>query len=501
MNKLLRRDMLRMLGLTGAAALAPDLVRALSSSNTEALAGPLNIPRRIVFFYTEHGTLQQTYDEGGKNVYKNFYLPDVPGAPAATTITSPWSTTAHTLSEIHQPLEPWKKDLLLVHGLDMVSGFIDPLAPGNGHYAGATHAMTAVNRATPSLAGGISIDQFIAKAINSPKPQTLLPSLDLYVSEDGGDAGGESAALYSGSGQPLLCSGNVLAAYDRLFPGGSQATAAEEAARARALLRKKKVLDSLRKQYETSGNRSSKVDRERLLAHSAALGDLRDRIDLTGVTCAPLEKKTFMGMPERGAARYSFLADSMMRLTQTALACDLTRVATIYMGQPADALVGYRSIQGTDSLHDLIHKTHGGNAALRKDADGMKIATDYHKYHAAQFAKLLGLLKAIPERDGGTLLDHTLVVWCGQLANGDHTLNYIPYVLGGKMGGAVTPGRYVRYPRKPQDGATPYGWNVDGTVGLPHNMLFVALAQAMGVSASTFGNPTLCTQGPLKGLT
>jgi Protein of unknown function (DUF1552) len=492
MNELLRRDLLRMLGVSGAAALIPGMA---CLTERRASAGPVSIPRRILFFYTEHGTLQQNVN--GKHL--NFYTPDAPGAPPATALTAPWSTTSHTLSEIHQPLESWKKDILLLHGLDMVSGFLDPLPPANGHYSGATHAMSAVNRATPSLAGGISIDQFIAKAINSPKPQTLLPSLELNVSENGWDNGGEGTALYSGSGQPLTCSGNAVASYDRLFPGGSQATAEEQAARARALTRKKKVFDNLRSQYEQTANRSSKVDRERLLAHSAALGDLRDRIDLKGVTCKPLDKNSVSAEPEVKSERYTYLADSMMRLVQTAFACDLTRVATICMAQPSDDLVGYKSVQGTADLHDLIHKTHGGSPALKDDPAAMKIAKDYHKYHATQFGKLLGMLKAIPERDGGTLLDHTLVVWCGQLACGDHTLNYIPYVLGGKMGGAVTPGRYVRYPRKPQDGMTQYGWNVDQTVGLPHNMLFLAFAQAMGVSASTFGSPTLCT-GPLPGL-
>jgi hypothetical protein len=71
----------------------------------------------------------------------------------------------------------------------------------------------------------------------------------------------------------------------------------------------------------------------------------------------------------------------------------------------------------------------------------------YQTYNAKMFAKFLDLLAAIPESDGTTLLDNTLVVWCGQIAAGDHSLDNIPYVLAGAMGGAVKTGRYVRYPR------------------------------------------------------
>lgn len=485
-----RRDLLRLLGMAGAASLLPTFGGGIR----ESFADPPAVPRRVVFFYTEHGTLQQ--NQNGN--YKNLWVPNAPGAPAATSITTPWSTTAHTLGELHQPLTSWKDDLLFVHGLDMVSSFDDPTGAANAHYAGQTHAMTGIHRATGTLAGGISIDQFIAKAINSPKPLTLLPSLELFVDSWGGDAGGESSALYAASGQPIALSGSASKSYDRLFPNGPIGTTpAEQAARQKALAQQKSVLDWVRGEYDGTAARSSKLDRERLSAHSAAINDLKNRIDLPGVACTPLAKSVTSGAPAGGTeARYTWQTDVMMRLTQTALACDLTRVATLYLSEPPGSLVGYKSVQGTSDLHDLIHKTHGFNSALLGDATAVGIAKSYHAWHATQFAKLLTLLDAIPEADGGTLLDHTLVVWCGQLASGDHALNYVPYVLAGKMGGAVTPGRYVRYPRKKD---TNNGWNIDNNAGLPHNMLYLAIAQAMGVSSATFGGPAFCP-GPLTGL-
>ena len=106
----------------------------------------------------------------------------------------------------------------------------------------------------------------------------------------------------------------------------------------------------------------------------------------------------------------------------------------------------------------------------------------------------MGLLAGTREADGSTLLDNTLVVWCGQLGGGDHSVDHLPYILAGKMQGAVTPGRYVLYPRTPTS-ATP-----QLSQGPAHNDFFVTLANLMGVTTSTFGNPSVC-KGPLAGVT
>jgi hypothetical protein len=122
---------------------------------------------------------------------------------------------------------------------------------------------------------------------------------------------------------------------------------------------------------------------------------------------------------------------------------------------------------------------------------------DYHTYNSKLFAKFLGMLDAIPESDGTTLLDNTVVVWCGQLGGGDHTIDHLPYILGGGMGGEITPGRLVVYPRKFLGGA---GWPAYSS-GPAHNDLFVSLAQKMGMTdVDTFGKAEVCT-GPIAGLT
>src|SRR5262249_2626771 len=145
-------SMLRLLGLA-AASYGISL-----SFRSSARGGNPSVPRRVVFFYTEQGTLKQFNDDGS---LKPFWVPTVSGAPDAPTISTPWSTSSFTLRDIHAPLVPHQNQITLLDGLDMVSSNVDPTGAANAHIAGETHALIGDNRQTANLAGGPSIDQFI----------------------------------------------------------------------------------------------------------------------------------------------------------------------------------------------------------------------------------------------------------------------------------------------------------------------------------------------------
>ena len=91
-------------------------------------------------------------------------------------------------------------------------------------------------------------------------------------------------------------------------------------------------------------------------------------------------------------------------------------------------------------------------------------------------------MKAVPEGDG-TMLDHTLILWCNELAIGNvHSRTDAPYVLAGGAGGALRTGRFLSF-----------------AGDVPHNNLLVSLMNIMGLPDQTFGKPDWCT-GPLTGL-
>lgn len=494
--KVNRRDLFNLLGVAGASTLL--------GRGGVARADAGMIPRRLVFYYTG-GTLKQCVANGtSPATLKPFWAPDAPGAPNPHSIATPWSTSNFTMRDIHQPLVPFQKKLLFLDGIDMRSSALDPLQADNAHIAGATHAMTGIGRKTPGLAGGISIDQFIARAINNPAPVTAVPSLELGISSDSYPYENEqqqstNAPLYAGAGQPIGLSTNPLNAYKRLLPNGPSNAAAEAQAKlALRIKRRKSVLDYARREFGKQSSQLGKLDRDRLDAHASSIRDLESRLSVPpNSACSQPTSASIVAAVagKNGPASFKAHTDVMFQLTQVALACDLTRVVTVVGGAIPYEQFGYvAGMSGSSDFHDLCHKTNGFDAPLANDAAAIATVKACHTAESVLFAQFLGLLDAVPEADGSSLLDNTLVVWCGQIAGHDHSLDHIPYVLAGGMRGGVTPGRYVRYPRTVNTTDWPMYSN-----GPAHNDLFVKLANLMGVQTGTFGNPGVC-KGPLAGL-
>ena len=497
MSHVSRRRLLEILGLAGGTYLGGSFSPSTRSMRS-ASAASAAVPKRVVFFFTEQGSLRQINADG---TLKPFWVPTAASAPDPLKIQTPWSTSTFTLGSMHQPLVPFQNQLLFVDGLDMISANVDPTQASNAHINGETHAMIGANRQTGSLGGGISIDQFIAKGINSPSPLTSLASLEIFLDGNQTFGAGEEAPLYASSGQPIPISGDIKSIYNRMFPNGTQTNSASAQAKLNAQnLLQKSVLDHAANDFSNLAGKMSTLDAARLSAHAAAIRDLESRLSIVTSTtsaCGQLSAGAASTGSYGAGAAYSANADVDMRLIQTALACDLTRVATLYASQAPDDCFGYQpDMSGTSDFHDIVHKTNGTAASgktvppLGDDPVAMATVTAYHTFNASLFAKFLGLLQAVPQSDGTTLLDNTLVVWCGQLASGDHSLDRIPYILAGGTSLGVKTGRYVMLPRKASTNWPAY------STGIPHNNLFVSLANLMGMSTTTFGNPSVCT-GPL----
>jgi len=170
--------------------------------------------------------------------------------------------------------------------------------------------------------------------------------------------------------------------------------------------------------------------------------------------------------PDTGATQIDLLV--------MALACDITRVASLQWSRSVSQ-TRFTWLNIPEGHHDLSH--HGDDDAAAQDK-----LTRINNWYAQQLATLIGKLKSVPEGDG-TMLDHTLILWCNELAKGNvHSHINAPYVLAGKAGGALKTGRFLSY---------------DGDV--PHNNLLLSILHAMGIPDTSFGKPEWCT-GPLAGL-
>jgi hypothetical protein len=374
------------------------------------------------------------------------------------------SEHAFTLSTILAPLEPHKQDIVVLGGVDALSAYN---GPGDAHQKGTGHSLTGTELQEGDFPGdgnggflagwadGISVDQAIADAIGGA---TRFRSLEFGVCVEG--ANPFSRISYRGPANPIPPENDPQAAFTRIF---SEAAVDPQTRAERHL-----VLDAVAEDYQRLLPRLGAADRAKLAAHLAAVRDIEMRLDAAGMSggvCAVPE----LGELANPLAVGNIPATGMLQmdLLAMALACGLTNVASIMWTRSAsDKSFPWLGI--AEGHHELAHRGDG-------DVDAQEKIVAINTWYAQQFAYLVARLKSMPEGDG-TVLDNTLLVWVNEHSRGnDHDRHEIPYVLAGKAGGAVLPGRWLQ------------------AGGVPHNDLWVGCMNAMGLAATSFGNPAYCT--------
>ena len=430
-------------GLAGTMAL-PLLGSGRSSANTGSF------PTRFLVFFTPNGT------NPGR------WFPDA-GA----------SETDFTLKPQHAALLPFQNRLLYLHNVGMES---QDVGPGEPHQRGMGAVLTGTHLqpgdfvgGDGSLAGwanGISVDQTIAGVIGGT---TRFKSVELGARVNGSEV--RHRLNYAGPAQPLPSIEDPRAAWNHLFADFQQ----PEQNTDNTMRRRRSVLDAANRQIAQLRGRVSLEDRNKLDRHYTLLRELEMRIGGGQLADACV-------IPERPAERnasaeenMATVIDDQIRLATASLACDVTRVVTLQMSSSANN-IRFPHLQSYSDDHSLSH-------AGPEDSVSQEEWASRQSWYAQRFATLLSQLDAVPEGDG-TLLDHTLVFWCSELAQGNtHSHANMPFLIAGGASGKIQTGRYVRYSERRR-----------------HNDLLVALLHAMGIEMNTFGNPDFCSGGPLSGI-
>lgn len=450
-----RRRLLAGMGFGAASTLLPSLRGAYAQPN---------IPTRFIVFYTQHGTLPGPWKPTG------------PGGVGNPT------ELGFELGELLKPLASHKQDLVLLSGLDMRSWAKGPLM-ACGHVNGQCHSLTNAPQQSKTAASGPSIDQYIAnqwKAKNGGTSPTAIPSMTLAVSGDG--YFGQNA-FFSGPGSLVPVESSPTKAFQRLFPNG-MAPGTGTGDGGAAVRRRSQAMDLALAEYAAVGNLLGKSEQTKLSMHADMVSDLKSRLaKLPTQTCtAPAAPKPNVGFVDGG--------DAMIKLIQSAFACDLTRVANLWAGSTPNDLSGYSGgMFGSTDPHDLIHKVDGD---LRNDAGAVAVIKKFHLAYATMLNKLLDALAAIPEADGKTMLDHTIVLWAGEIAQGGHGCANLKWALAGGGATKLKTGRYLNwgdYNRCEYCGDDAVPSNGD---------LFASIATLVGFPTSTFGTGS---KGPIAALT
>lgn len=437
-----RRTILKALGGAAALPLVPWFL---------ARADGAPAPARFVAFFSANGRIPETWASGGE--------------------------TTFTLGESLAPLEPFRDRLLLLDEVDMNCAYV---GPGGGHQKGVgawltgrelqegTFFVGGTGRETAGFANGVSVDQHIARQIGRT---TAFESLALGVQIEGQN--NRHRISFAAPGEPVVPEDDPYALFELVF-APLVGSPAELARRQR---RRQSVLDHVRGSLKRVQGQLRAEDRQQLDAHLTSLREVEQRFsrgpsDSAACRMPALEP----GLDVHDPALYGEIGRLQMDLLHLALACDLTRVASLLWGGATSC---QRFVFMDPPLsaphHDLSH-------APDDDQDARRQLTRIDAWYADQLAYLLGKLASTREGDG-TLLDQTILFWGSDVATGNtHSRLGNRFVLAGNVARQWRTGRYLHC-----DGAE-------------HNQLLVSLCRAFGLDDTTFGNPEF-NDGELDGLT
>jgi hypothetical protein len=481
-----RRSFLR---AVGASLAGFPFLRALEDSVAHA-AGE-TAPQRFVTLYHPHGIAAETWTMRGADTETNFDL----------TFTEPTSGAVCPLA----PLDPHKSRLLIIEGIDLLSNT-------NGHNSAGTILTGSRINTSLQRTGNSSLDQFLAVEMGLGK-STHITSHEVAVGTDNAVTG--ETLSYDAAGIPLPKIIDPVQAFDRLFAGlvlGDNPATRDAALRQQRL--GKKLVDFLNADAGRLKARLALAEQQKLDQHMTALADLEKQIAPTGTSAScpsglspvrpsasmfPRLKRNLGGEPY-----FDAIADAHIDLIALAFACDVTRFATLYLGDLSYA--GNPLALPADNHSNVAHTYDASPLGTNGDPMGSPSGTPttwallatFNRYAYGKVARMMDKLTAYG------IVDSTLVYASSDMGNPAlHSTRNVPTVLGGGLSGKLRMGRRLKAPAdcpasnlacKPGDAEF---------IGTANNHLLVSIARAFGVPIDSFGSQPNATDksGPLVGLT
>lgn len=366
------------------------------------------------------------------------------------------------LSPILEPLAEFKKEMLVLSGIDSI---------GRGHVklTGAFLTGTAIENGV----NGISVDQVIARKIGG---STRFSSVELGTEPPRqGMAGDDPISLantvsWSSPTQRISPEISPRAAFDRLFRDPSSPEARRAAQNRRSVV--DAVLeDAKRLQSIASGRDRQKID-EYLEGVRSVEVQIQRTLEPPAPEWTPLQKPDMQrppaGIPLNKQEHMRLMLDLMVLALQT----DTTRVAT-FMSAHGFSRQNFTFLDGVkNDHHGMSH--HKNQKALVDEY------TAVSRWYAEQVRYLLDEMRRI-EEGNGSLLDNSLVLYGSEMKDGNgHIKEDLPLVLlgGGNVG-----------LRRNQHAAF--------TGGTPLANLHLTLAQQFGAEIDDFNQ---ASTGTLSGL-
>lgn len=385
-----------------------------------------------------------------------------------------WARGAGAAMEIGpglEPMRPFREDMVFLKGL-----FNEQAVRHKSAHLGRMPNLLSgawVSTDQAEIRVGQTMDQVLARRIGA---RTAVPSLVLGIEptelrlEDGLSMIYGSSISWASDTRPATKEIYPARVFDLLVgdPGGRRLD--------------RSILDEVRADARDLARQVGRDDRRKLDEYLESIRDIEHRIEraagddrLEGqrpTPAAPDLPRPSEKLPQDIPAHMKLMLDLIVLAFQT----DRTRIATLMLNNDLSQMnFGFlEGVQG--SLH--LDLTHNGHEPKR---EAMYLKTN--RFHVAQFAYLVGRLRAIAE-GAGTLLDHCLLMGCSNLFDGDrHQADEMPILLAGRGGGSLSTGRVLDCSGRPPDGRRACS-------------LYLSLMDRMGVPWARFGD----ADRPLAGL-
>jgi hypothetical protein len=343
-------------------------------------------------------------------------------------------------------LAEFQSSLNVLSGLDKAAS-----RRGDGHYAKTANFLTGepVTKTTGKdiSAGGISMDQLAAAKLGHMTP---LPSLELGIDPviSGIDSNVGFTRLYGSyiswrsATLPVAKEINPRFVYERLF-GDKDANGRE--VRTQRHEDFQSILDLALEDARDLRAKLGRDDQIKLDEYLESVRGVEKRIEFSlkpdprawkpdGSIKIP--EPPSGDIPSDFREHVKLMLDLMVLAFQT----DSTRVQSFMFAND----VSGRNFSFLDGVsgghHDMSHHEN--------KEEKINQYREITRWHASQFAYLLGKLQSIPEGEG-TLLDNCMMMFGSSISDGNrHDPNNLPIVVAGKAGGALKTGQHIASPKE-----------------------------------------------------
>jgi hypothetical protein len=364
-----------------------------------------------------------------------------------------------------KPLEAWRERLTILSGLQ--------LEHGGGHTGDYTFLSGAEGWKSSGIKSSISADQVVAGAIGH---QTRFASLQLSIAR-GTNYGQQGLATLSWNknGIPLAAENDPHVVFQRLFAEDD----ADEASRRQAGFRRRgSILDYVQGQAQQMQPLVSSADRRKLDEYFTSVREIETQLQRDiDWSERPRPRPALEGLgeysrsltPNSPGFDYVTYQKLMYDLIALAFQTDSTRVITYNVRQE---LAGgtFAAHRVSKNFHALTHHSN--------DPKNLDELAQVDEINMGFWSLFLARLQAIPQPDGRSLLDHTLVAYSSS-AGMDHSRDRLPTAI---FGGEALGLKHHTHLRLPE--------------GTPLARVWHTMADRMGVHVPTLQD----SRGPISEL-